>query len=155
MGEAFIGLTDVCQTCVIQKNLLEDKGSNLKHKWYNTQEILHYWCWYSYTDEVTVSKKQNTVLESSLPDSMMRRHKGMISVVKRKLITSCSSVFTRAPVDIIEKVINTNEFLSFYGSVFSSLTYCQLSLKSVCNLDLSLIIYDKRVTPIILVWWSL
>lgn len=38
-----------------------------------------------------------TVLESSLPDSMMRRHRGMISVVRRKLITSCSSVLTKAP----------------------------------------------------------
>lgn len=40
MGEAFISLTDVCQTCVIQKDLLEDKGSNLKHKLHNAQEIL-------------------------------------------------------------------------------------------------------------------
>lgn len=39
----------------------------------------------------------STVLESSLPDSMMRRHSGMISVVRRKLITSCSSVLTKAP----------------------------------------------------------
>lgn len=43
MGEAFISLTDVCQTRVIQKNLLEDKGSNLKHKLHNAQEILQYW----------------------------------------------------------------------------------------------------------------
>ena len=41
--------------------------------------------------------RHSTVLESSLPDSMIRRHKGMISVVSRKLITSCSSVFTNAP----------------------------------------------------------
>lgn len=34
-----------------------------------------------------------TVLESSLPVSMMRRHKGMISVDRRKLITSESSIF--------------------------------------------------------------
>jgi len=39
-----------------------------------------------------------TVLESSLPDSIMRKHKGIISVVNKKLITSCSSVFTRAPI---------------------------------------------------------
>lgn len=39
----------------------------------------------------------HTVLDSSLPDSIMRRQSGMISVVNRKLITSCSSVFTSAP----------------------------------------------------------
>lgn len=32
MGEAFISLTDVCQTRVVQENLLEDKGRNLKCK---------------------------------------------------------------------------------------------------------------------------
>lgn len=42
--------------------------------------------------------KSNTVLESSLPDSMMRKHKGIISVVSKKLMTSCSSVFTSAPL---------------------------------------------------------
>lgn len=43
--------------------------------------------------------KAHTVLESSLPDSIMRKHKGIISVVSKKLITSCSSVFTRAPTE--------------------------------------------------------
>ena len=38
-----------------------------------------------------------TVFDSSLPDSMMRRQSGIISVVRRKLITSCSSVLTKAP----------------------------------------------------------
>lgn len=32
MGKALISLTDVCQASVVQKNLLEDKGSNLKGK---------------------------------------------------------------------------------------------------------------------------
>lgn len=41
--------------------------------------------------------KVATVLLSSEPLSMIRRHRGMISVVRRKLIT-CSSVFTRAPI---------------------------------------------------------
>lgn len=36
--------------------------------------------------------KVATVLLSSVPNSMMRRQSGMISVVSRKLITSCSSV---------------------------------------------------------------
>lgn len=35
--------------------------------------------------------KVATVLDSSLPISMVRKHKGMISVDKRKLITSVSS----------------------------------------------------------------
>lgn len=38
-----------------------------------------------------------TVFDSSLPDSIILRHKGIISVVSRKVITSCSSVFTKAP----------------------------------------------------------
>ena len=33
-----------------------------------------------------------TVFDSSLPDSIIRRQRGIISVVKRKLITSGSSV---------------------------------------------------------------
>ena len=33
-----------------------------------------------------------TVLESSLPDSIILKHKGIISVVRRKFITSASSV---------------------------------------------------------------
>ena len=33
-----------------------------------------------------------TVFDSSLPDSIIRRQSGIISVVNRKLITSCSSV---------------------------------------------------------------
>jgi hypothetical protein len=45
----------------------------------------------------------HTVLESSLPDSIMRKHKGIISVVNKKLITSCSSVFTKAPTENIDK----------------------------------------------------
>lgn len=43
------------------------------------------------------TESAGTVFESSLPVSMIRRHRGMISVVNRKLITSCSSVFTSAP----------------------------------------------------------
>ena len=44
------------------------------------------------------SMKVATVFESSDPVSMIRRQRGMISVVSKKLITSCSSVFTRAPI---------------------------------------------------------
>lgn len=39
-----------------------------------------------------------TVLLSSDPVSMIRKHSGMISVVKRKLITSDESFLTRAPI---------------------------------------------------------
>jgi hypothetical protein len=41
--------------------------------------------------------KMATVLLSSDPVSMIRRHKGMISVVSRKLITSVESFLTKAP----------------------------------------------------------
>jgi len=39
-----------------------------------------------------------TVLLSSEPVSMMRKQRGMISVVRRKLITSELSFLTRAPM---------------------------------------------------------
>jgi len=39
-----------------------------------------------------------TVLLNSDPVSIMRKHKGMISVVNRKLITSAESFLTRAPM---------------------------------------------------------
>lgn len=39
-----------------------------------------------------------TVLLSSDPVSIMRRHRGMISVVKRKLMTSDESFLTNAPM---------------------------------------------------------
>ena len=38
-----------------------------------------------------------TVLDSSLPISIVRRHSGMISVDSRKLMTSVSSTLTSAP----------------------------------------------------------
>jgi hypothetical protein len=39
-----------------------------------------------------------TVLLSSDPVSIMRRHNGIISVVRRKLMTSLESFLTRAPM---------------------------------------------------------
>jgi hypothetical protein len=42
--------------------------------------------------------KVATVLESSLPLSIILKHKGIISVVNRKLITSGLSIFTKAPI---------------------------------------------------------
>jgi hypothetical protein len=39
-----------------------------------------------------------TVFESSVPVSMMRKQSGMISVLRRKLITSESSIYTKAPI---------------------------------------------------------
>ena len=39
-----------------------------------------------------------TVLLSSEPVSMIRRHSGIISVVKRKLMTSDESFLTSAPI---------------------------------------------------------
>lgn len=42
--------------------------------------------------------KMATVLDNSEPVSMILRHRGMISVVNRKLITSDESFLTRAPI---------------------------------------------------------
>ena len=42
--------------------------------------------------------KMATVLDSSEPVSMIRRHRGMISVVSKKLMTSLESFLTRAPM---------------------------------------------------------
>lgn len=44
----------------------------------------------------------------------MRRHSGMISVVRRKLITSCSSVFTKAPTVSTKKRAWSWEKFSFF-----------------------------------------
>jgi hypothetical protein len=42
--------------------------------------------------------KVATVYESSVPLSMIRKHRGIISVCRRKLITSESSILTKAPM---------------------------------------------------------
>lgn len=39
-----------------------------------------------------------TVLLNSDPVSIIRRHNGIISVVKRKFMTSAESFFTKAPI---------------------------------------------------------
>ncbi len=39
-----------------------------------------------------------TVCDNSVPLSMILRQRGMISVCKRKLMTSVSSILTRAPI---------------------------------------------------------
>ena len=39
-----------------------------------------------------------TVWESSVPLSIILKHNGIISVYKRKAITSVSSIFTNAPI---------------------------------------------------------
>ena len=62
--------------------------------WENLSKV-----WQMYDSPVSSSSifcKMNvaTVFESSLPDSMIRRQSGIISVVSRKLMTSCSSVYT-------------------------------------------------------------
>lgn len=132
MGEALICLADVCEPCVVQKNLLQYESCNLKKHLYHvlswplliwlfinscsnmlqdvprSMQCVLMWCGYVCLQGLRVTTgpeclhsgctgKFSTVLESSLPDSMMRRHRGIISVVNRKLITSCSSVFTKAP----------------------------------------------------------
>lgn len=54
-----------------------------------------------------------TVLLSSEPVSMMRRQSGIISVVKRKLITSEESFLTRAPMtpsEVNRKYSNGRDF---------------------------------------------
>jgi len=57
--------------------------------------------------------KMATVLLSSEPVSMIRRHSGIISVVNRKLITSEESFFTRAPMtpsDVRRRYSNGRDF---------------------------------------------
>lgn len=50
------------------------------------------------SSKIFCTMKVATVLESSEPVSMMRRHSGMISVESKKLITSASSTLTSAPM---------------------------------------------------------
>lgn len=42
--------------------------------------------------------KVATVFDNSLPLSIIRKHNGMISVLRRKLITSGLSTLTKAPI---------------------------------------------------------
>ncbi len=79
MRETLVGLADVGQSRLVQENLLQNEGGHLNGKG----------ALYSCSEERQASV---TVFESSLPDSMIRRQSGIISVVRRKLITSCSSV---------------------------------------------------------------
>ena len=54
-----------------------------------------------------------TVLLNSDPVSMIRKHRGMISVVSKKLITSVESFFTRAPItpsEVRRKYSNGRDF---------------------------------------------
>lgn len=54
-----------------------------------------------------------TVLLSSEPVSMIRRHRGIISVVNKKLITSEESFLTRAPMtprDVSRRYSNGRDF---------------------------------------------
>ena len=57
--------------------------------------------------------KMATVLLSSEPVSMIRRHRGMISVVSRKLMTSVESFLTSAPMtpsDVRRRYSNGRDF---------------------------------------------
>lgn len=66
--------------------------------------------------------KVATVLESSLPDSMMRRQRGMISVVSKKLMTSCSSVWKRNGSKILTSV---KRFLVYLDQCSHNSQACQ------------------------------
>ena len=57
--------------------------------------------------------KKLTVLDNSLPDSIILRHSGIISVASKKFITCCSSVY------------NTNTFL--YKGQYKYMTKMQKS----------------------------
>jgi hypothetical protein len=48
--------------------------------------------------EENLRNKFITVCDKSPPVSMIRKHNGIISVESKNLITSWSSVFTRAPI---------------------------------------------------------
>lgn len=68
----------------------------------------------------TCKMKVATVLESSLPDSMILKHKGMISVDRRKFITCCSSLLTSAP--ITPRLVNLK---NSNGLVFEVFVVCR------------------------------
>lgn len=58
--------------------------------------------------------KVDTVRDSSVPCSIIRKQRGMISVERRNLITSFSSVFTMAPItpsDVRRRYSNGREDL--------------------------------------------
>ena len=50
------------------------------------------------SNSILCTMKVATVFDNSLPLSIIRRQRGIISVLRRKLITSGLSTFTRAPI---------------------------------------------------------
>ena len=49
--------------------------------------------------------KKLTVLDNSLPDSIILRHSGIISVANKKFMTCCSSVYNKSTYTFINRPI--------------------------------------------------
>ena len=70
-----------------------------------------------------------TVLDSSLPSSMVLRHSGMISVESKKLITSVSSTLTSAPMtprDVSRRYSNGLVLLTVFRKGYRNRGMCAL-----------------------------
>lgn len=83
--KTFISGTDIGQPHFIQQNLLNDKNSNL-NKEIKINLLLN-------TIKINLNLNKNTVLDSSLPVSIIRKHRGIISVDNKNEITSGLSFY--------------------------------------------------------------
>lgn len=73
--------------------------------------------------------KVATVCDSSVPRSIILKQRGMISVYNRKLITSLSSIFTRAPItprDVSLKYSKGRPLLTVFKNGYKKRGMCAL-----------------------------
>ena len=72
-----------------------------------------------------------TVLLSSEPVSMIRRHKGIISVVSRKFMTSEESFFTKAPMtprEVKRRYSNGRDFEVVFRNGYKNNGICAINI---------------------------
>lgn len=78
-----------------------------------------------------------TVWDSSVPLSIILRHSGIISVCRRKAITSGSSIFTRAPItprDVNLKYSNGLPLLTVFRNGYKNRGMCAFRNKVLVSL---------------------
>src|ERR1700753_2461091 len=91
-----------------------------------------------------------TVLLSSEPVSMIRRHSGMISVVRRKLMTSELSFLTKAPMtprDVRRRYSNGRDFEVVLRNGYKNSGMCAISRSHVSHAVRGSERYTKYVPP--------
>jgi|TARA_Y100000739_G_C20524413_1_gene425776 hypothetical protein len=79
------------------------------------------------SDKIFCTINVATVFDSSDPNSIVRKHNGIISVLSKKLITSVSSTFTNAPItpnDVNRKYSNGLVLLTVFKNGYKNNGTC-------------------------------